>query len=185
LKPFKVIGITPSLNKISFKKIEDACLEGMKCLQVRDKTLEINQVVKISKNIRKEFPNLFLILNGPPLMASDIGFDGVHLPDKKPSQEWLESYKKNKKLFLSTSVHDSESLKRLETLEFNAILISQIKNPISKNTNLKPLGWSGFESIAQKTKVPAYALGGLKMDDLKEAKEHGAKGIAMTGYFFK
>ena len=57
--------------------------------------LETNQVVKISKNIRKEFPNLFLILNGPPLIASDIGFDGVHLPDKNPSQEWLESYKKN------------------------------------------------------------------------------------------
>ena len=185
MKPFKVIGITPSLDKISFKKIENACLEGMKCLQVRDKTLGTNKVIKISKNIRKEFPNLFLILNGHPLIASDIGFDGVHLPDKNPSQEWLVSYKKNKKLFLSTSVHNLESLKRLKTLEFNAILISQIKNPISKKTNLKPLGWSGFESMAQKTKVPAYALGGLKMDDLKEAKEHGAEGIAMSGYFFK
>jgi len=185
LKTFKVIGITPPLDKISFKKIESAYLEGMRCLQVRDKMLETNQVVKISKNIRKEFPNLFLILNGPPLIASDIGFDGVHLPDKNPSQEWLESYKKNKRLFLSTSVHDLESLKRIETLEFNAILISQIKNPISKKTNFKPLGWSGFKSIAQKTKVPAYALGGLKMNDLEEAKEHGAEGIAMSGYFFK
>ena len=179
-----MIGITPSLSQNSFKEIDNACLKGMECLQVRDKQLETKEITKISKIIRKKFPNLFLVLNGCPSLASDLGFDGVHLPDRKPSKEWIAHYERSKKLFLSTSVHNSKSLKRLKMLDFNAVLISQIKNPISKKTNLKPLGWSGFRTIAKETKVPAYALGGLKMNDLNKAEEHGAKGIAMSGYFF-
>ncbi len=157
----------------------------MECLQVRDKKIQEKKLVEMSKKIREMFPDLFLIFNGSPLMAFDLGFEGVHLPDKEPSRKWLRDWKKNKNLFLSTSVHDTNSLKRTEKVKFDSLLISPVKNPFSKKSNLKPLGWDGFEFISKQTKVPTYALGGLVMNDLIKARKHGARGIAMSSYFFK
>ena len=43
----------------------------------------------------------------------------------------------------------------------------------------KPLGWNGFADAIADTRVPAFALGGLRHRDLDVAMAHGAHGVAM------
>jgi 8-oxo-dGTP diphosphatase len=41
------------------------------------------------------------------------------------------------------------------------------------------LGWEGFAHIARGSAIPVYAIGGLRPDDLDEARRAGAHGLAM------
>jgi 8-oxo-dGTP diphosphatase len=41
------------------------------------------------------------------------------------------------------------------------------------------LGWHGFARLAERSKAPAYALGGVKPHHLKLAWHHGGQGLAM------
>lgn len=36
----------------------------------------------------------------------------------------------------------------------------------------------GFERLREQVSLPIYALGGMQVDDLREARAHGAQGIA-------
>ena len=47
-----------------------------------------------------------------------------------------------------------------------------------------PLGWKKFSELAQETKLPVYALGGLGKEDLSEAEKNGAYGIAGISKFW-
>ncbi len=42
-----------------------------------------------------------------------------------------------------------------------------------------PLGWEGFAATIAGTRVPVFALGGMRGADLDAAIAHGAHGIAM------
>ena len=46
----------------------------------------------------------------------------------------------------------------------------------------RPLGFEGFAAAAAGTRVPVFALGGLRPGDLATALAHGAHGIAMRRY---
>ena len=186
MKRIDTIGITPSIEnkKIILKKIEIAINRGMDALQVRDKKINQKRFIETSKIIRKEFPELFLILNGKPEIAADIGFEGLHMPDLEPSIEWFENYKTNSHLFLTASIHNINSLKKFKNFEFDAALLSPVKNTPSKEKYLKPLGWEGFKALTKKINKPTYALGGMLISDIEEAQMNGAQGLAMMGYFF-
>ena len=186
MKIIETIGITPSIKneKKILKKIEIALDRGMDALQVRDKEVNQKKLVEISKKIRKEFPKLFLILNGKPQIAADIGFEGLHMPDLQPSKGWIESYRVNSDLFLTTSIHNTNSLIKFKNFKFDAALLSPVKNTPSKGNQVKPLGWKEFKRLAKKIKKPTYALGGMSISDMEEAKKNGAQGLAMMGYFF-
>ena len=41
-----------------------------------------------------------------------------------------------------------------------------------------PLGWEGFETLREQVSLPIYALGGMQPGDVREARAHGAQGIA-------
>jgi 8-oxo-dGTP diphosphatase len=44
---------------------------------------------------------------------------------------------------------------------------------------MKTLGWDGFVSLAQGAALPVYAIGGLSLQELDIARNHGAHGVAM------
>jgi 8-oxo-dGTP diphosphatase len=41
------------------------------------------------------------------------------------------------------------------------------------------LGWEGFRRIAAHSSIPVYAIGGLRSEDLHDARRAGAHGLAM------
>ena len=47
----------------------------------------------------------------------------------------------------------------------------------------KGLGWEKFRNLVSKVKIPIYALGGMKLNDLEKAQVNGAAGIAGISMF--
>ena len=88
---------------------------------------------------------------------------------------------KNK--FFGISCHDEEDIKKAESLEADYIFLSPV-NKTSSHQNQNLLGWKKFSELAQETKLPVFALGGLGKEDLSEAEKNGAYGIAGISKFW-
>ena len=56
-------------------------------------------------------------------------------------------------------------------------LLSPLR-PKSPQTGAPHLGWEEFAALVADARLPVYALGGLGSEDLDQAIERGAQGIA-------
>ncbi len=80
------------------------------------------------------------------------------------------------------SCHTPEELAAAECLGVDAVLISPVFATTS-HPGRSVLGWPGFVRLHAHTRLPAYALGGMKTEYLQTARSHGAIGIAgISGY---
>lgn len=106
---------------------------------------------------------------------------GLHLKSKE-----LQHYSDgniDENLLISTSVHNHEELIRAEEKDVDFIVLSPVNKTLS-HPNSVPLGWDKFKLLTGKAKIPVYALGGMKEDDLSVAKNSGGQGIAAIGEFW-
>jgi 8-oxo-dGTP diphosphatase len=83
---------------------------------------------------------------------------------------------------LLASCHDAADLARAECLGVDVVLISPVRATTS-HPDRAAIGWPGFRALRERTRLPAYALGGLTVADLGDARRHGAIGIAGIGGF--
>jgi 8-oxo-dGTP diphosphatase len=75
------------------------------------------------------------------------------------------------------AVHDADELALAEALGVDDLLLGPVK-PTATHPGQTGLGWSAFERLRARTALPVWALGGLRPDDLPEARRHGAQGVA-------
>lgn len=115
-----------------------------------------------------------VLLNSPPQLLANA--DGLHLTssqllglDTRPQLQPQQ--------ILSASCHDKIELQK--AAEFNAGLafLSPVKATRS-HPGVTALGWKSFYELSRYANLPIFALGGLAVSDINEAKKHGAQGIA-------
>jgi len=78
---------------------------------------------------------------------------------------------------LAASCHDLEEVRMAEALGCQFAVVGTIK-PTTSHPGAPGIGWDGFAALREQVSLPLYAIGGLAMDDLAEARAHGAQGIA-------
>ncbi|WP_083264704.1 Nudix family hydrolase [Pseudohongiella acticola] len=80
-------------------------------------------------------------------------------------------------LLLGVSCHDQHELELAAKVDADYALLSPVK-ATATHPDVRPLGWDRFQSLAQHSTVPVYALGGMQASDLITAHSHGGRGIA-------
>lgn len=116
-----------------------------------------------------------IVVNADPAWLAGWPVDGVHLSGQRlaaatarPDFAWV-----------GASVHSAEELQKAAELGLDYALLGHVKATAS-HPDKAPLGWDGFECrLAGGTPLPVYALGGLSVADLSEARAHGAHGVAL------
>lgn len=78
---------------------------------------------------------------------------------------------------LSCACHDPEEIRQAERLEADLILLGSV-GPTPTHAGHSPLGWEGLETLTATTVLPAYAIGGMRVEDIPRVRERGAIGIA-------
>jgi 8-oxo-dGTP diphosphatase len=111
-------------------------------------------------------------------LARDLGAHGVHLPSQnllmlksKPAADVQEGF------LVAASCHNEAELAHAEMLGCDFVVLSPVKSTLS-HPEAFPLGWQKFAEMVQKTSLPVYALGGMRLPDLPIALSYGARGIA-------
>lgn len=78
---------------------------------------------------------------------------------------------------LSCACHSHEEIRQAERLEADLILLGSVC-PTPTHAGHAPLGREGFEALTAATVLPAYAIGGMSIDDIPDIRERGGIGIA-------
>jgi 8-oxo-dGTP diphosphatase len=86
---------------------------------------------------------------------------------ERPATDWC-----------AASCHNVEELRRAEALGCDFAVLSPVL-PTRSHPGAPHLGWEGFAAVAAGATIPVYALGGLKLEDMLTAWQHGAHGLAL------
>jgi 8-oxo-dGTP diphosphatase len=76
------------------------------------------------------------------------------------------------------SVHTRAELERAMQLELDFAVLGPVK-ATPTHPGAVTLGWGGFAALAYGASIPLYAIGGLRREDLHDARHAGAHGLAM------
>jgi 8-oxo-dGTP diphosphatase len=119
-----------------------------------------------------------LLVNGDPRwtipLAYRVGAHGVHVPSRH--LERLASDALPPDLLIGASAHDARELEAARGGANFAVLGPVRATP--SHAAAEPLGWTRFAALVRGAGLPVYAIGGVGPDDLSQAWEAGAQGVA-------
>jgi 8-oxo-dGTP diphosphatase len=172
--------ITPdpgSDTQIFLKQLEKCLSKGIRLVQLRAKSLSQEDYIELAKQTKKlcaEF-GAKLILNSDPELVSIVDADGVNLTGERLMAIDSRPLPENK--WVAASCHTEEDISHAAHVGVDFAMLSPVQATAS-HPDTKPLGWQEFQRLCECAPFPVYALGGVKSDDLGQAFNHGAQGIA-------
>lgn len=178
------IAITPNLDN-SPESISDYIIKlskyPIKTLVVRNKFLSPEEFISLFKNIHAEIKNLMSIDLYANCSEDTFGeikdlADGIHLT----SDRLMSLNKKKYNKTYGASCHNIEEILTANKLLFDYCFLGPVKKNIYKK---KFIGWNKFNEMSLLSDIRVYALGGLTLNDLPDALDNNADGIASISTF--
>ncbi len=168
------------------QKLKNSLSHGITLVQLRSKYTskeEYEKLVNISIDLCHRY-QAKLLLNTSDEEFNKIGCltSGLHL-----SSEMLNTCNKrpvDEKYLLSVSCHSPVEIEKAKQLGASIILLSPVKETTS-HPGVAGIGWKKFTELVVDIDAPVYALGGMTQNDLTDAKNSGAQGVAAISSFWK
>jgi thiamine-phosphate pyrophosphorylase len=175
---FRLIAITDSrLTDNLLNRIELLCSIGVPAIQLREKHLPANEILKISKKIKEissRYHHSKLIINDRLDIALLSEADGIHSPEYGFTGKQL----KDINIIKGKSIHSLDTAIKAEKEGFDYIIAGPVFHTPSKIQYGKPLGLEKLKEITSKVSIPVFAIGGVNINNAKKCIENGAYGIA-------
>ena len=154
-----------------------AALErGLRLIQVREKNMPDDALRRFAAHVVtvSQRNGARVLINGDVQLAHDTGADGVHLPaallrtlTQRPALAWV-----------AASCHNHAEIELATRLGADFVVAGPVASTPT-HPGVPLLGWDGFERCVKDSAIPVYALGGMKPQDLLQARQSGAQGVAM------
>ena len=157
-------------------RVELALDNGLRLIQVREKNLAAPQLASFAADIVSlaQRYDARVIINSDVDLARSTGAAGVQLN----AAELMRMQQRPDVALCGASCHDRRELDQAARLGLDFVVLSPVM-PTQSHPGAETLGWQRFTELIADFPLPVYALGGLNMDDLNTALEHGAHGVSM------
>ena len=151
-------------------------------LQLREKDLregELGRLLRHGVRLARRTGKLLLVNSATSLALAEQA-DGVHLTSRQSVSKAVQRRRESgrKDFLVGKSVHSVAEAVRAESEGVDYVLLSPIFPPISKQSHLPELGWSGLREAAQMLYIPVIALGGVDESTEPEIFSTSALGAA-------
>jgi 8-oxo-dGTP diphosphatase len=123
-----------------------------------------------------------LICNCDLAWGVEIGADGSHLNSQRLREVLSLPSEYSQPEFFSASCHSEEEVEMANEVGVRCILLGPV-NQTKSHSNASAIGWSRFSQLCFLANCPVYALGGMSLADVQNARVHGAQGIAAIRAF--
>jgi len=171
------------LAKSHLEQALQAIEAGVEWIQFRSKILRgtalIEQALQIKNAcVRSE---VTFIVNDDPMLAKQLQADGVHLgKEDMPIDEARKLL--GGEIIIGGTANTSDDVQQLISFGVDYIGLGPFRTTATKQ-NLSPvLGLDGLNKIAGQcaSQIPIIAIGGIKIEDVKNIMETGVNGIAVA-----
>lgn len=169
----------------AFPQYEEFILQavagGVTLIQLRDKSKNLAQIRQMAlslKKILKPF-NVLLLINDHLEIAKEIDVDGIHLGQSDHSPlEAREILGPDK--IIGWSVETLDELAKANQLDCIDYIAASAVFPSKTKADCKTIwGLEGLRRIAQISKHPVVAIGGIEQWNVQGVIDHGACGAAV------
>lgn len=158
-------------------RLEQVLSCGIELVQLRANTLDPDAYAGLAREVLAlcRAGDAALLLNADPALAETLGADGVHLNAARLLA--LKERPLPRAYRIAASCHDARELAQARRIGADFAVLSPVK-PTRSHPGAQPLGWTAFSGLCETAALPVYALGGLGPEDLNDAWNAGAQGIA-------
>lgn len=174
---YLITGDEETNTKLFLNKVEKCLQNGISLIQVRMKKLTTIGYEALAKQVIAlchEY-NTKILLNDNIELTQKLGADGVQLTSANLMAHNTRPL--NHKYIIAASCHNKIELLHAHSINADFVTLSPIL-PTKSHPNATPMGWDTFKNLTKLAKIPVFALGGLKKDNLTLAVTCGAHGIA-------
>lgn len=173
--------------------VREACIAGVKWIQLRVKDKTPEEVLAIAKEARliTELYDVKLIVNDSVEVAKEVEADGVHLGK---TDMYISEARKilGEGYIVGGTANTLQDVERLIEHEADYIGLGPFQFTETKK-NLSPmLGIEGYEEIINAlmskyriNEVPIIAVGGIEHSDIQDLLDAGVYGVAVSGLITK
>lgn len=164
-------------EEVFFSRLKVRLRNGLGLVQVREKTLSGDALEAFALRVLAlgRAHGAKVLVNHDVELARRIGADGVHLT----AAQVLGAARRPEVPWCGASCHSPEELRSAEALGADFAVLGPVRATPS-HRDATPLGWERFRQIAAGAAIPVYALGGVVLGDLEQARSCGAHGLSMV-----
>lgn len=160
--------------------VASALKGGVDILQLREKTMPANRIIELGKKIKllcAEYGAIFIV-NDRVDIAYVLEADGVHLGQDDMDVESARKILGNNAI-IGVSTHALEQAQKAVADGADYIGMGPVFTTPTK-PGRKSVGLEYVEWVSNNIDIPAFAIGGIDLDNVNEVIEHGAKRIAVV-----
>ncbi|MFZ6017350.1 MAG: thiamine phosphate synthase [Nitrospirota bacterium] len=160
--------------------VEEALRGGLKAVQLREKDLGTRDLLNMAYRMReltKKY-DAKLFINDRVDIALAVEGDGVHLGQKSIPAHAARKVVHDK-LMIGVSTHSLDETIKAEKDGADFITLGPIYQTPSKLKYGEPIGIDTLREVKSKLSIPVLAIGGIKLDKVKEVMNAGADGVAL------
>ncbi|MDD5772424.1 MAG: thiamine phosphate synthase [bacterium] len=160
--------------------IEEAVSSGIDMVQLREKDMQTKEYFELARQIKiicKKYSALFII-NDRIDIALAVEADGVHLGWKSLPFH-IARHLLGKEKIIGLSAHSKDEAVAAQEKGADYITLGPVFPTASKNGLIEPLGCNIFSDIRKSVRLPVFAIGGIKENNIGEIIKAGANGIAV------
>lgn len=158
-------------------QLQKAVRNGLRLLQLREKNRSLAELatwVDILRTHTAPYPLRILVNGSADLDHALLAADGIHLP----STELLKLQSRPDVALCAASCHNRQELEHAAKIGVDCVVLSPVL-PTRSHPNAQTLGWDTFAAYIHDYPLPVYALGGMQLNQLTTAWQHGAQGISL------
>lgn len=159
------------------RRLGEVLAGGTRLVQLRAKTLSDAEYERLARQVLRQGREYGarILLNASAETVRRVGADGLHLSSERlrvaAERPLPEGY------WVAASCHGAVELARAAGLPVDFAVLSPVQATAS-HPGATPLGWDGFQALAEESLIPVYALGGVGPGDVAAARSRGGQGIA-------
>jgi thiamine-phosphate pyrophosphorylase len=167
-------------NSSFYGAIEQALAGGVTAVQLREKDLATRELLDMAYRLRELTGRhgARLFVNDRVDIALAVRADGVHLGGSSLPAEAARRIA-GEKFLIGVSTHGIEEAEAAEQEGADFITVGPVYETPSKMKYGKPLGPEILGKVKEKTSVPVFAIGGIKLQKVGEVLGSGAYGVAL------
>ncbi|MDR8393681.1 thiamine phosphate synthase [Aliifodinibius sp. S!AR15-10] len=158
--------------------VEEACQNGIRAIQLREKDLSAKELYRLAKKLRETTSRYGarLFINDRADIALAVEADGVHCRETSMRPGDIKQF--NSSLVVGASVHSIDSALKAETDGADFLLFGPVFYTASKAKYGDPQGLEKLKKVVSNVRIPLYAVGGITPARAVQCLEAGAHGVA-------
>jgi thiamine-phosphate pyrophosphorylase len=163
-----------------FDAVEEALKGGAQAVQLREKDLEVRELLRMAYVLRELTSGYGakLFINDRVDVAMAVNADGVHLGGS--SMPALAARKAaGEGMLIGVSAHNVTEARKAEEEGADFVTLGPVFATPSKLKYGKPLGLALLMEVSAKISIPVFGIGGIKKEVVKDTLDSGASGIAL------